>query len=283
MPASQLVPGVAVGALWSRRPNVDVGAWFNWTESIRAKGAITVEGPICGGGGLPTQQAPRSSTSTTGDGVETVAPRSMQVRLGVCFHQADAQQALGRGRLVRDAWDLEIMRTCAYNSMFDDLTATLSSGVVLNVVDPQDSHSQGSFTMPTSASISHRWEDAFGVRVRVEWVIVPEQLAVRAGAFFETEAQDSNCLHAECVPSKRLRVTFGGTACSGDLDVMEANERMFYDGLDDKWRRCHTGGCRKRAVPHDPRRQQRPQLLFDQRRVDVCSLLVLTRFSRFQI
>lgn len=227
------IPGFTIGALVSPSKNFDIGAWYQWTDDIKAKGDTTVFGPIYGANpeNPPGEQG---STSTTGDSVEMVAPWPMQARAGVRYHLPrenvvfDSGSSNGiRDPMAYDVFDIELDLTWAQNSRFEELKVSLPDDTFVRVgtID---------FEMPTDASIPHHWKDSFGVRLGGDYVVIQNKLAVRAGAFFQTEAQDPAYLHVDYVPSQMFGLNAGATVRFGSLDVMAGYGHVFFKGLDNE-------------------------------------------------
>jgi long-subunit fatty acid transport protein len=223
------IPGFTVGALWSPSSNIDIGAWYQWMDDIKAKGDTTIFGPVYGANPQNPPQE-QGSTSTSGDSVSIVAPWPMQARLGFRYHQPREgnipEFSTGtRDPMAFDVFDIEVDLTWANNSQFDELTVTLPENTYVRVgtID---------FEMPTDASIPHKWKDAYGVRLGGDYVLVPNKFALRAGAFFETEAQDPKYLHVDYVPSQMFGLDVGATMRFGALDVMVGYGHVFFKGLD---------------------------------------------------
>ena len=230
------VPGVTVGALVSPSDYLDIGAWYQWMDDMRAKGDTTVSGPMFDSIPRATPESGQVSTSTTGESVEIVAPWPMQARLGFRFHlprdgavSSDNSPVLTgapeyRDPMSQDVFDVELDLTWADNSHFDQLTVTLPKGIVLPI--------GSGFEMPQDASIPHKWKDAYGARLGGDYVVIADKLAVRAGTFFQTEAQDPKYLHLDYVASQMWGLDCGATVRFGGLDLMVAYGHVFYAGLD---------------------------------------------------
>ena len=223
------VPGFTLGVLWSPSKNFDIGGWYQWMDDIKAKGDTTIFGPIYGANpqNPPTEQA---STTTTGDAVSVVAPWPMQARVGVRFHQpregAAPEFATGsRDPMALDVFDVELDVTWANNSQFDTLSVTLPDNTFVRAGNLE-------MTMPTDASIPHKWKDAFGVRLGGDYVLIPNKLAFRAGGFFQTEAQDPKYLHIDYIASQMFGLNAGATVRFGALDLMAGYGHVFFKGLD---------------------------------------------------
>lgn len=230
------VPGFTVGTLWSPSPNIDVAAWYHWMDDIRAKGDMAVEGSVYGD---PPHQRPssRNSVRAPKDSVQVVAPWPMQARVGFRWHQPrDGTNPKVRDPIANDVWDIELDMTWANNSHFKYLDATIPDGVFLEVHNPADPNPNSSvtFAMPTDARVPHHWKDSFGFRLGGDYVMLPNRLAARAGAFFDSEAQDPKYLNVDYVPSRKFGLHVGGTVRFGALDLMVAYAHVFYQGLDNQ-------------------------------------------------
>jgi len=205
-------------------------------DDIRAKGDMAVEGSVYGD---PPHQRPssRNSVRAPKDSVQVVAPWPMQARVGFRWHQPrDGIHSKMRDPIANDVWDIELDMTWANNSHFKYLDATMPDGVFLEVHNPADPNPNSSvaFAMPTDARVPHHWKDSFGFRLGGDYVMLPNRLAARAGAFFDSEAQDPKYLNVDYVPSRKFGLHVGGTVRFGALDLMVAYAHVFYQGLDNQ-------------------------------------------------
>lgn len=219
------VPGFTLGAMYSPSRYLDVGAWYHWSDDIKAKGDAVIKGPMYTAAG----KANTDLTVNETDGAGVTAPWPMEVRVGFRFHVPRESAAASdvRDPLATDLFDIELDLSWTNNSHFDDLGVTFPSGTAIALDTIQ-------VTMPEDASVPHRWKDSFGVRLASDVVVVPNTLSVRAGAFYESERQDPAYLHIDYLASATTGVALGATVRLGDFDLMAGYEHVFYMGLDNE-------------------------------------------------
>ncbi len=238
------VPGFTAGALASPHPWVDVALWYQWMDSIKAKGDATIRGPMYEANGKLSDPSTRTVTTTTGDKAGLTAPWPMQARAGIRLHQPrnEARPATDhapptgtpqfRDPIANDRWDLELDVTWANNSQFKSLDVTFAPNTYASIRDVTHPGSQISIAMPENASVPHYWKDAFGFRLGGDYVVIPSKIAVRAGAFYQGEAQDPRYLHLDYVPSQMFGLNAGATYRVGPFDLMVGFSHVFFKGLD---------------------------------------------------
>lgn len=220
------VPGGTFGAIWSPSDWVDLAGWLKVSKSIDAKGDIKTSvnafqpnvlsgarQPIEGNTGLPNCGTSGQAPDCKPDAAHVTVPIPMELKVGVRVHKPLARQ---RGTHVRDPmsqdkWDLEVNFTFAKNSDFQTL------GVRLPPYDNVDSNGTlpvnglpGS-PLPSNNDVPHRYQDVFGVRVGGDYNLVPDKLAVRAGVFVESRAQDPRYQNIDFVGAARFGFSLGGT------------------------------------------------------------------------
>ncbi len=224
------VPGFTLGALYQASETIDVGAWYQWSDDIKAKGDAVVTGPVYQPSGALESPAQQARTEIGGDRASMVAPWPMQARIGARFHMPRDGAAIDtnvRDPIASDLFDVELDVTWANNSHFKDLSVHFPSGIAVNIPGLQ-----GAATLPPDASIPHHWKDSFGVRLGGDYVVVADKLSVRAGGSFQSEAQDPKYLHLDYVPSQMFGLDAGLTVRFGSLDLLAAYGHVFYKGLD---------------------------------------------------
>jgi long-subunit fatty acid transport protein len=218
------VPGFTLGGLWSANDYVDVGAWYKWSSGISASGyartsvryfnaanahgddSSVVYGDTrvanCG-----VNSGPNVCASPDLAHLETVIP--MEAKLGVRVHvprQGVARNPHKRDPLSQDLFDAELNVTWAHDSAFDDLKIRFPSDDAGNGVVPV-AGTPGS--VPGNADVPHRYKDVFGVRLGGDANVIPDHFALRAGAFFETRAQDPQYQNIDFMGGSRFGVAGG--------------------------------------------------------------------------
>ncbi|HEY1954751.1 MAG TPA: hypothetical protein VGH28_04050 [Polyangiaceae bacterium] len=196
--ATVFVPGFTVGALWSATKTFDVAAWYKWSAPVDASadvktfaGYYALGGPdVAGNSATPCASGPPVCGPGLGH-VKLAIP--MEAKLGFRFHKPRADMALEEHRrdpMAQDVWDAELDLTWANDSALD----------ALHISFPADSSGAGTIpvpgaaggTVPPNADVPHNYNDVLGVRLGGEVNAIPNKLAIRAGAFFESQAAPSS-------------------------------------------------------------------------------------------
>jgi long-chain fatty acid transport protein len=198
--STAFVPGGTIGVLWSASPMIDLAGWYKVSAPIDASADVKTFAnyynlgqkvttgdsslPDCGSGVAP-------GTCKPGLG-HVKLPVPMEAKIGVRIHKPRRGLAIEgaelhrRDPLAQDIWDLELNVTWANDSAIDTLqirfpgTADGTNGIIPVAGTPG--------TVPPNADIPHNYNDVIGVRLGGDWNAVPNRLALRAGAFFESAA-----------------------------------------------------------------------------------------------
>lgn len=240
------IPGFVVSALWSATPNLDVAAWFKWTDKVRADHAdLSLTTPywdnalgepakgVCEGNPDPkcnvTEAKGKGSLSFT---------IPMEAKLALRYHMTrkDAQRPAfagdaSQGRRVRDPlsedlFDLELDFTWANNSAVDSFEVRFPSGQDRILVKGVGT------SVPDNADIPRKWKDVMGVRLGGDLNILRSRLALRAGAFFEPKGQTDDYLALDFNLAERIGLSGGATVRLGPVDVSAAFQHTFFGTLD---------------------------------------------------
>lgn len=237
------VPGFTVGGLYSATPEIDIGAWYKWSDSIKARGDAGTAAnfysknnalgdskgvrygdtiyPDCGTG-LATTQACAGGENAT---VKFVIP--MEAKLGFRYHKRRASlpavgpeatpeeiAAASRAKHLRDP-----MATDVFDVEADVTWANNSAADTIQIRFPGDATGKGSLPVagvaggeiPPNADQKRGYKDVIGVRVGGDYNVLPDQLALRGGAFFESSAADAALQNIDFAPTSRLGLAAGGT------------------------------------------------------------------------
>jgi long-chain fatty acid transport protein len=227
------IPGFTLGAIWSPVHELDVAVWYKWMSDINAKGdAITAanyftpavakgdtSGVVYGDTAegacytLPSgATAPNPPPCGNGNNGSIKVPIPMEGKVGVRYHKPRGDVAWNghlRDPMSQDVFDVEADFTWANNSAFDYLqirfaTQPDGTGLPANPGIP-------SSTIPTNADVRHHFRDVVGIRLGGDYNLLPDQLALRAGAFFESKAADSTYQHIDFDGAERFGFALGGT------------------------------------------------------------------------
>jgi Outer membrane protein transport protein (OMPP1/FadL/TodX) len=230
------IPRVSAGVLWSVTPNIDVAGWYQWTDALRAKGdvgtatsyytAANARGDDSRVGYADTMYSdcgtgrPQDAGKCgSGDNAKVKLAMPMEAKIGLRYHQPrvsleEAQTMPSAGKtyrrdpLAHDLFDAEIDLTWANNSAID----------ALEVRFPSDPSGAGRLPVsginseiPPNADQPRQYRDVFGVRVGGDYNVIPDTLALRAGAYIETSALREQFQHLDFPASQRIGFALGGT------------------------------------------------------------------------
>jgi long-chain fatty acid transport protein len=162
----------------------------------------------------------------------------MEAKLGVRYHYprplaggklvkrpewAEKPDKVVRDFLSEDIFDVELDFTWAHNSVLDNLELRFKPGVAIK---------QTPSTAPENADVAHEWKDVFGIRLGGDFVVVPDLLALRAGAWYESKGQDDELLNVDFHLGSRVGVSGGATVRVWRLDLSLAYQHTFFETLD---------------------------------------------------
>lgn len=228
------VPGFALGGIWGASPSFEIGAFYKWSDAIRARGDVGTAANYW------TKQNAQGDDSSVrygdtiykdcGTGQNTTACNDggngtfklqipMEAKLGARYHKprnrvlpdggtAEPEKHL-RDPIAQDVFDLEADLTWANNSAID----------TVEVRFPGDATGKGALPvagvpggeLPPNADQIRNYHDVFGVRVGGDYNLLPDQLALRAGAFYETSAANAPYQSLDFAAGWRLGLSLGAT------------------------------------------------------------------------
>ena len=248
------IPGFVVGANWIVTDRFDMGAWYHFSDALRANANLDLTSENWLQSGLPNKNP---CTGTDKECNITKAPDSgsikfqipMEAKLGVRYHQPLDDRARPphpkwqgerrhiRDPLTQDRWDLGVDLTWANNSAVDAIE--IRFGPEACRYDPTCTSSNipvkgtpGS--VPVNGDVPHHWKDVLGVRVGSDVTVLPGRLALRGGSFFESKGVDDKYLNIDFHLGWRLGFSGGGTVRVGPVDLSVAYQHVFYGTLDNK-------------------------------------------------
>lgn len=241
------IPGVVLGGLWSPSPMLDVAAWFKWQDAVKSKADLEATSLYWNQGGLinddPCLMSDANTMNDLGEGCNlTNEPGAgdlefripLEAKLGLRFHMPRkevvkrpewASKPGVRDSLSEDLFDLEMDFTYAQNSVVDNLQLRFRPGIVIRGTPGY---------APENSDVAHQWKDVFGVRLGGDYVAIPNMLAVRAGAFYESKGQDDRYLNIDFHLGSRVGLSAGATLRVWRVDISAAYQHTFFETLDNK-------------------------------------------------
>ncbi len=241
------IPGGTFGALYAPTERLDLAAWYRVSDAVRATGDVGTAANAF------TPAASKGDTSrviygdtifedcgtgnaavkSCGPGKASVRlPIPMEAKLGLRYHAPLAGGPARKGHrdpMADDQFDAELDLTWANNSAIDNIEVRFPadapipvSGIPGGVIPPNVDQKRG-------------YRDVFGVRIGGDYNVIRDRLALRAGGFFESSAQDKQYQNLDFIGASRFGLSLGGTfrirtgkgADSGALDLMLGFGHMF--------------------------------------------------------
>jgi long-chain fatty acid transport protein len=232
------IPGFTLGALYSALEELDIAAWYKWSAPIDATGDLVGDsnyftkkasaGDFSGSKGTDTSYADCGYGATgnpcgSGKNAHLHAAIPMEAKLGFRYHKPNVPEPSSPGEppppsvrrshvrdpLAQDLFDTELDFTWANNSALDSFQIRFPGDANGEGVIPVNGIVGG--TIPPNADVKKGFKDVFGVRLGGDYNVLPDQLAVRAGAFAETSGQDQQYQSVDFAGAARLGFALGGT------------------------------------------------------------------------
>jgi long-subunit fatty acid transport protein len=199
------IPGFTLGTIWSPTDNFDVAAWYKWSAPISASGDVTTAASYYGDTVSKTTP-PATDTSMANCGFETKTTpcgaggnasvhlsRPMEAKIGVRYHKPRPgipYDEHTRDPMAQDVFDVELDGTWAHDSTMDFLYIRFpASGNPPMGTLPVNLPSGLSSVIPPNADIPLHYSDVLGIRFGGDWNVLPDQLAIRGGVFYQSPAQ----------------------------------------------------------------------------------------------
>lgn len=247
------IPGFTLGAIWTPIDRLDVAAWYKYMGPINATGDVTTQAfyyqygqtnpskVVYGDTALPNCNNPMLTSNPCGNGgnahVKVTLP--MEAKLGFRYHQPRTDvppQPHVRDPMATDVFDAEADFTWANDSAFDVIQIRFPGNPNGTGVLPANPQINGQ--LPPNADVPHQFKDVFGVRVGGDYNVLPDQLAIRAGAFYETAAVNTTYQNIDFIASDRIgfalgaqyRIKFSETKGNA-LDIMAGFGHVFFGTL----------------------------------------------------
>ncbi|HEX8789360.1 MAG TPA: outer membrane protein transport protein [Polyangiaceae bacterium] len=253
------IPGFTLGAIWTPIDRLDIAAWYKYMAPIDATGDVITQAyyyqyaqtnpnkiawgdtayPACYNPGTAT---PSATPCGNGGNAKVNVTLPMEAKLGFRYHQPRSDvpaQAHVRDPMATDVFDAELDLTWANNSAFDSIQIRFPGDSSGKGILPANPAIPGN--LPPNADVRHHFKDVFGVRLGGDYNVLPDQLALRAGAFFETAAADTTYQNIDFIASDRIGFALGGTyrikfsesntRGGNALDIMAGYGHVFFGTL----------------------------------------------------
>jgi long-subunit fatty acid transport protein len=211
--SSMFIPGFTAGVIYSPIDNLDIAGWYKFMSTIDAKGSVKVTYPPGGNANITDTtftncNNPGGPALCKANDVEVKIPLPMEAKVGFRWHQprAGVEQAHRRDPMATDLYDVEADFTWANDSAFQQIGISLP-GIPVNIANG----GTGLVQLPTDASIPHNFKDVYGVRLGSDINVLPDQLAVRAGGYYQTAAATPEYQNIDFVGEWEFGLALGAT------------------------------------------------------------------------
>ncbi len=260
------VPGFVVSALMEATDNIDLAAWYRYSDKIKAKGDLTVLAPyytaqgakreVCAYSGQ-TADDPSSGCADITRSEDQVGKNAakitlaipMEARIGARWHvPRGAPTPLETEHYRKDPHpSRDPLRDDLYDAELDLSWANNSAGNVAEIRFHESINVLGlPGTVPVNADRPTGWKDSFGARLGGQWNAMRNLLGLRAGTWIESSAVDDEYLSVTGVPA--LRGGFGGGVVFRvqRVDLEFGYQHIWNAGLD------NGGNGKLRAIAGSP-------------------------------
>ena len=252
------VPGFVASVDYSATPELDLAAWYRYSDAIRARGNLDAWAPLYGTPPANPVLPECSSGTTTGCAQNTRArdqlgtdplrlkiPIAMEARIGIRWHWARPPatgllaERIGKLRhstrdpLRDEVCDVELDLTYSNNSAASGSEVRLPRALTV-------AGSEG--VVPANSDRPPAHNDSFGARLGGQYAFIRNQFAARAGTWVETPAADVEDLDVTYVPAWRGGLAIGLVFRVQAVDLEFGYQHVYSAGLDNQ------GNGRRRAT-----------------------------------
>jgi len=226
----RFIPGFVASVLYSPIRQLDVAAWYRFSDAIRTSIDLEALAPYYNPAG---DLNANPSVTDVKDAGRFKLPIPMEARLGLRYHHprkgarsqawVEKHRGWARDAFSQDLFDVEVDVTWAHNSQIDRVEILLNEAYNVNGTTGR---------VPRDASVPHPYKDVVGVRLGGEYIPIPDLLAVRLGGFFESKGIDDEDLFIDFHLSERIGIAGGLSVRLGPVDIAASYQHTFFLALD---------------------------------------------------
>jgi long-chain fatty acid transport protein len=252
------VPGVVASVDYSATRNVDIAAWYRFSDAIRGRGELDVWAPLYGtppaspvlpecsaGATSGCSQLTRAEGQLGKQPLRLEVPIAMETRVGLRWHwpQPAATGLLAerigpprdatRDPLRDEVGDVELDLTWANDSAASTTEIRLPRALAV-------AGSEG--VVPANSDMEHDYADTFGARLGGQYAAIRNVFAVRLGTWIETAVATADDLDVTAVPAWRGGLAAGLVFRVQAVDLELGYQHVYNAGLD------NGGNGRRRAI-----------------------------------
>jgi len=232
------VPGFTLGAIYAPRRWLDIAGWYRFSDAVRARGDVGTAANYysrdnargddsrvaygdtifddCGTG---TSSDRENKPCGAGGNATVKLPIPMEAKLGFRVHQPRPRPLapeLAQGTTVRAVRDP--LRDDVFDAELDLTWANNSATQAVEVRFPGDDGGNGKLpvagvpgVIPPNVDNLRGYKDTLGIRLGGDYNVLPDRLAVRAGGFFESRAEDPKYQNVDFAANYRVGFGLGAS------------------------------------------------------------------------
>jgi long-subunit fatty acid transport protein len=230
--SDMFIPGFVIGALYSPIEVLDVGFSLRMQQGFDGHGDLKLQANYWTENGISPNPTVTNSSDTEADLAHFRLPNPMEVRLGARFHvprHATTPTKPGgkvRDPLADDLFDVELDFAYTRNSEYDAARLRFPDSPLIPVAGtPGRVPNNGDQEFNVTG-------DTLGVRLGGDVVVLPSQLAVRAGGWYEPDVQNDEYANLAFLASQRIGLSLGAVYRLGPVDIEASYMHVFFDDVD---------------------------------------------------
>lgn len=208
------IPGFIVGAKAAVLPSLDLGLAVRAQQAFDGRGDVTIRAGYWSDRGT-VGSAPVTRSADIGEDLASFRlERPLEVNVGTRFHWLRGAGPVGPepDTLNDDVFDVELGVSYSRNSAHRAIEVRFDNQRRIPI--------QGAAgEVPPIADVPLELSDSVGVRLGGHYVILPGQILVRAGGWFEPEVQAPEYLNVALFGTQRLGLSAGVQGRFGDFNV----------------------------------------------------------------
>jgi long-subunit fatty acid transport protein len=254
------IPGVTAGVIYSPTDSFDIAAWFKASASINATGDVQTTFPYSATAPGSTQMVSYGDTSKTNCGIPantTITGKPVtacgggnnlninvaqptEAKVGFRYHKLRSDVPYDehvRDPMAQDVFDVEVDLTFANDSSFQNLQVTLpgdaATGAGTIPINGLQRIANGN--APANDNVPHGYKNVYGVRLGGDVNVLPDQLAIRAGGFIQSNGQNPQYQDVDFMGSMNGGLAIGTTyrvhvskEKQSALEISVGYEHVFY-------------------------------------------------------
>jgi long-chain fatty acid transport protein len=225
--ADWFMPGLTFGVLYSPIDRIDVGANVVAQEAFDAHGDLSLKANYWTTNGVSGNTTVTKSADVQKGLAHFRIANPLDARLGARYHHPRSElKKRVRDPLADDVFDVELDVSYTRNSAYQRAELRFPNRPIVPVLGTPGN-------VPENNDFEFRVKgDTIGLRVGGDYVVLPAQLAVRAGGWYEPNVSNDAYANVAFLASQRFGLALGGVYRVGPVDVEAGYMHVFVTPVD---------------------------------------------------